>query len=78
MSRCSNLDPVKRGSVIPDYGSVGLRHADAQVCTHLQSPDPSIWRSAPDLKPQGDESITGTTVLVPGMRYLVKGVGMLI
>lgn len=38
MSDCSNLDPVKRGSLIPDYSSMGLRHADAQVCTHLQSP----------------------------------------
>lgn len=46
MSGCSNLDPVRRGSLIPDYGSLGLRHADAQVCTHLQSPNLSIWLSA--------------------------------
>lgn len=77
MSGCSNLDPVRRGSLIPDYGSLGLRHADAQVCTHLQSPDLSIWFSALNLKPQSEESIKVGAALVPEMRCLVKGVGML-
>lgn len=36
---CSNLVPVRSGSLIPDYGSLGLRHADAQLCTHLQATD---------------------------------------
>lgn len=57
MSGCSNLDPVRRGSLIPDYGSLGLRHADAQVCTHLQSPNLSIWLSALNLKPHPEKSI---------------------
>lgn len=80
MSGCSNLDPVSRGSLIPDYGSLGLRHADAQVCTHLQSPNLSIWLSALNLKPHPENSIkveAVATELVPEMRCLVKGVGML-
>lgn len=52
MSECSNLDPMRRGSLIPDYGSLGLRHADAQVCTHFQSPNLSIWLSALNHKPR--------------------------
>lgn len=36
---CSNLVPVRSGSLIPDYGSLGLRHADAQFCAHLQATD---------------------------------------
>lgn len=36
---CSNLVPVRSGSLIPDYGSLGLRHADAQLCAHLQATD---------------------------------------
>lgn len=79
MLGCSNLDPVRRGSLIPDYGSLGLRHADAQVCTHLQSPNLSIWLSALNLKPHPEESINVeavATVSVPEMRCLVK-VGML-
>lgn len=51
-SRCCNLDPARGGPLIPDYGSLGLRHADAQVCTHLQSPNLSIWLSALNLKPR--------------------------
>lgn len=81
MSGCSNLDPVRRGSLIPDYGSLGLRHADAQVCTHLQSPNLSIWLSALNLKPHPEKSIkveAVATVSVPEMRCLVKGVGMLV
>lgn len=81
MSGCSNLDPVWRGSLIPDYGSLGLRDADAQVCTHLQSPNLSIWLSAPSLKPQLEASTKAQAVVtapVPEMRCLVKGVDMLI
>lgn len=81
MSGCSNLDPVRRGSLIPDYSSLGLRHADAQVCTHLQPPHLSIWLSALNLKPHPDEYITAeavATVLVPEMRHLVKDVGILV
>lgn len=36
---CSNLVPVRSGSLIPDYGSLGLGHADAQLCAHLQVTD---------------------------------------
>lgn len=57
-SGCCNLDPVRGGSLIPDYGSLGLRHADAQVCTHLQSPNLSIWLSAPNLKPRQRSLLT--------------------
>lgn len=79
MSGCSNLDPVRRGSLIPDYGSLGLRHADAQVCTHLQSLDLSIWLSALNLKPRWGESIkvkAVVTALLPEMRGLVEGVDL--
>lgn len=36
---CSNLVPVRSRSVIPDYGPLGLRHADARLCAHLQATD---------------------------------------
>lgn len=79
MRGCSNLDAVRRGSLIPDYGSLGLRHADAQVCTHLQSLNLSIWLSALNLKPHPEKSINVKDVAaasVPEMRCLVK-TGML-
>lgn len=81
MSGCSNLDPVRRGSLIPDYGSLGLRHADAQVCTHLQFSNLSICLSALNLKPHPQKSFkveAVATVLVPEMRCVVPGVGMLV
>lgn len=75
MRGCSNLDPVRRGSLIPDYGSLGLRHADAQVCAHLQSTNLSICLSAAKLKPRPEKSINVRAVATasgPGKRRLVK------
>lgn len=43
---CSNPVPVRSRSLIPDYGSLGLRHADARLCAHLQATDLNL-----DLKP---------------------------
>lgn len=75
MRGCSNLDPVRRGSLIPDYGSLGLRHADAQVCAHLQSANLSICLSAAKLKPHPETSINVRAVATaagPGKRRLIK------
>lgn len=58
---CSNLVPVRSGSLIPDYGSLGLRHADAQLCVHLQATDlnldPKAGQSRPLLSRKSDASM---------------------
>lgn len=48
---CSNLVPVRSGSLIPDYGSLGLRHADAQLCVLLQATDLNLDPKAGQRRP---------------------------
>lgn len=48
---CSNLVPVRSGSLIPDYGSLGLRDADAQLCVHLQATDLNLDPKAGQSRP---------------------------